>query len=148
MSEQDKLIGQKIRYRRLVLGLTQHNVAKAIGVTAQQVQKYELGTNRIASSRLIAICNFFGIKIEDFFKSLSETTNINKSFAFNETDSNNYNISQSNNINNSTNNTGIAKSNIDDLLVSSREMMGAFSKIKDSKLREDLLRLAKSMSEK
>lgn len=143
MSEQDKIIGQKIRYRRLLLGLTQHNVAQAIGVTPQQVQKYELGTNRIASSRLIGICNFFGIKIEDFFKSLSETHDINKSLSFNESNHNNYNLN--------TNFSSLMDKNkqaFDDVLISSREMMATFSKIKDSKLREDLLRLAKSMAEK
>jgi transcriptional regulator with XRE-family HTH domain len=48
----DAAIGARIRLRRRMLGLTQTELASALGVTFQQVQKYEKGTNRVAGSRL------------------------------------------------------------------------------------------------
>ena len=51
----DLLIGQRVRIARIEKGLTQVDLAEALGVTFQQVQKYETGKNRIAASRLIDI---------------------------------------------------------------------------------------------
>jgi transcriptional regulator with XRE-family HTH domain len=49
-------VGAKVKTRRLMLGLSQEELASAIGLTFQQVQKYERGTNRISVSRLVDIC--------------------------------------------------------------------------------------------
>lgn len=51
----DRDVGARIRVRRKALGITQVDIAKAIGVTFQQVQKYEQGTNRVAASSLVKI---------------------------------------------------------------------------------------------
>lgn len=51
----DLAVGMRIRMRRDELGLTQQDLARAVGVTFQQVQKYERGTNRVSASRLIQI---------------------------------------------------------------------------------------------
>src|SRR4029079_17273238 len=51
----DTHVGTKVKTRRLMLGLSQDDLAKAIGLTFQQVQKYERGTNRISVSRLVDI---------------------------------------------------------------------------------------------
>jgi transcriptional regulator with XRE-family HTH domain len=48
----DKHVGARVRMRRIMLGLSQEKLAEALGVTFQQVQKYEKGTNRIGASRL------------------------------------------------------------------------------------------------
>ena len=48
----DKHVGQRVRMRRLMLGVSQEKLGDAIGITFQQVQKYEKGTNRISSSRM------------------------------------------------------------------------------------------------
>ena len=137
MSHPDAMIGGKIRERRRLLGLTQTNVANAIGVTPQQVQKYELGTNRVASSTLIKICRFLDIKIEEFFGSLINSP------AVAETPSVDYHGSGSSH----TTSDRSSDNQPNSILQSSREMVDVFCRIKDSKLREDLLRLAKSMSE-
>src|SRR3989442_12371729 len=50
-------VGARIRMRRNMLGLSQTQMGDHIGVTFQQVQKYERGTNRIGASRLLQICN-------------------------------------------------------------------------------------------
>jgi DNA-binding XRE family transcriptional regulator len=53
----DRAIGHRIRERRIMLGLTQHQFAELVGVTYQQAHKYEKGFNRIAAGRLLAICD-------------------------------------------------------------------------------------------
>jgi transcriptional regulator with XRE-family HTH domain len=53
----DVYVGARIRMRRNMLGLSQTQMGDHIGVTFQQVQKYERGTNRIGASRLLQICN-------------------------------------------------------------------------------------------
>lgn len=57
----DVLVGQRVRQLRLELGLTQTQLADAIGVTFQQVQKYERGANRISASKLWRIADRLGV---------------------------------------------------------------------------------------
>jgi transcriptional regulator with XRE-family HTH domain len=64
----DKLVGRNIRVLRLAKGLSQTELADALGVTFQQVQKYEKGTNRVGSGRLLKISGILGVKITDFFE--------------------------------------------------------------------------------
>lgn len=63
----DIYVGAKVKSRRLILGLSQEELAKAIGLTFQQVQKYERGTNRISVSRLVDICKVLKVQIDYFF---------------------------------------------------------------------------------
>ncbi len=67
----DKKVGQRVRARRLELGISQEGLAEMLGVTFQQVQKYEKGTNRIAVSRLYAISLALEIHAGRFFDNLS-----------------------------------------------------------------------------
>tara|TARA_B100002019_G_scaffold279720_1_gene281890 strand:+ start:905 stop:1348 length:444 start_codon:yes stop_codon:yes gene_type:complete len=66
----DKFIGQRVRKLRVVKGLSQEKLAEQLGITFQQVQKYEQGTNRISVSRLIYISKALGTPIDYFFKNL------------------------------------------------------------------------------
>ena len=59
----NKHLGNKLKLRRLALGLTQTKVAKAINVTFQQIQKYEKGANGISSLRLIQLSNFLKVPV-------------------------------------------------------------------------------------
>ena len=61
----NKHLGNKLKLRRLALGLTQTKVAKAINVTFQQIQKYEKGTNGVSSSRLLQLSQFLKVPIND-----------------------------------------------------------------------------------
>ena len=70
----DHLVGQQLRKRRLELGLTQLSVADAIGVTFQQIQKYERGSNRIVASRLYDLANTLNVPLEYFFAEAQEDT--------------------------------------------------------------------------
>lgn len=64
----DRHVGSRVRMRRMMLGLTQEKLADAIGVTFQQVQKYEKGTNRMGSSRLQQIANALQVPVTFFFE--------------------------------------------------------------------------------
>ena len=76
----NKHLGNKLKLRRLALGLTQTKVAKAINVTFQQIQKYEKGTNGVSSIRLLQLSNYLKVPINYFFEDFSEyLTNIDKS---------------------------------------------------------------------
>ena len=73
-------LGNKLKLRRLALGLTQTKVAKAINVTFQQIQKYEKGTNGVSSIRLLQLSNYLKVPITYFFEDFSEyLINIEKS---------------------------------------------------------------------
>ena len=76
----NKHLGNKLKLRRLALGLTQTKVAKAINVTFQQIQKYEKGTNGVSSTRLLQLSNYFKVPINYFYEDFSEyLINIEKS---------------------------------------------------------------------
>src|SRR5499427_8482743 len=66
-NETDVLVGTKVRIRRVELGMSQTDLATALGVTFQQVQKYEKGANRIGASRLHAIAGVLGVPVSYFF---------------------------------------------------------------------------------
>jgi transcriptional regulator with XRE-family HTH domain len=63
----DKLVGRNIRIQRLAKGLSQTELAQKLGVTFQQVQKYEKGVNRIGCGRLFQIARILGVHMMDFF---------------------------------------------------------------------------------
>ena len=68
----NKHLGNKLKLRRLALGLTQTKVAKAINVTFQQIQKYEKGTNGVSSIRLLQLSNYLKIPINYFYEGFPE----------------------------------------------------------------------------
>jgi transcriptional regulator with XRE-family HTH domain len=70
----DRHVGSRVRMRRLMLGLSQTALAQALGITFQQVQKYEKGTNRISASRLQQISNFLQAPVPFFFDGLPGPT--------------------------------------------------------------------------
>ena len=71
----NKHLGNKLKLRRLALGLTQTKVAKAINVTFQQIQKYEKGTNGVSSIRLLQLSNYLKVPIDYFFEDFGEYLN-------------------------------------------------------------------------
>jgi transcriptional regulator with XRE-family HTH domain len=66
----DVHVGKRIRMRRLFLGMNQETLANALGLTFQQVQKYEGGANRVSASRLSAMAGILGVPISFFFGDL------------------------------------------------------------------------------
>ena len=66
----DTHVGSRIRLRRNMLGMSQEKLGEALGITFQQIQKYEKGTNRVGASRLQAIANILGVPVAFFFEDL------------------------------------------------------------------------------
>ena len=76
----DKYVGSRVRARRVGLRISQTKLGEAFGVTFQQVQKYENGTNRISASNLFKISKTLGVDVSFFFegvKNLEESEIIN-----------------------------------------------------------------------
>jgi transcriptional regulator with XRE-family HTH domain len=64
----DKHVGSRVRMRRMMLSMSQEKLGDALGLTFQQVQKYEKGTNRIGASRLQQISHILQVPVEFFFE--------------------------------------------------------------------------------
>ena len=63
----DKHVGARVRMRRMMLGMSQEKLGDALGLTFQQVQKYEKGANRIGASRLQQIAHILQVPVSFFF---------------------------------------------------------------------------------
>jgi transcriptional regulator with XRE-family HTH domain len=64
----DAYIGARMRERRRALGITQERLGELLGVTFQQVQKYEAGRNRVSAARLFEICEALKVSLASMFK--------------------------------------------------------------------------------
>jgi transcriptional regulator with XRE-family HTH domain len=64
----EALIGERIRSRRLQAGVSQETLGRALGITFQQVQKYEKGSNRVSAGRLLKIAEVLECNVMDFFE--------------------------------------------------------------------------------
>ena len=64
----DKYVGSRVRMRRIMLGMSQEKLGEALGLTFQQIQKYEKGTNRIGASRLQQISDIVQVPVSFFFE--------------------------------------------------------------------------------
>ena len=122
----DLLIGTKIRLRRHVLGMSQTDLGNRIGVTFQQVQKYEKGTNRISASALQQIAKFLEVPAAYFFEGANS---VEASFL-----------------------SGFAEENdaiyVADFLstMEGQQLARAFSRIQDAKVRKRLVDLVLSLA--
>lgn len=67
----DLHIGQRVRHRRWLLGMTQQQLAQAVGIRFQQIQKYESGANRISASRLWDLARALEMPVSFFFEGLA-----------------------------------------------------------------------------
>ena len=135
----DVHVGSKVRARRLLMGLSQDALAKLIGLTFQQVQKYERGTNRISVSRLIGIAKALQVPVNYFF---GDTIINDKAFSqgglaiegFSDIDQENYNQENYN-----IDIEPLAKRDV-------MELVKAYSSIKNQNLKKQLLEMAKTMA--
>jgi transcriptional regulator with XRE-family HTH domain len=67
-------VGSRLRMRRMMLGMSQEKLAAGFGLTFQQIQKYEKGTNRMGSSRLQQAANILGVTVPFFFEGADGNT--------------------------------------------------------------------------
>jgi transcriptional regulator with XRE-family HTH domain len=70
----DQHIGARIRLRRNMIGMSQESLGEALGITFQQIQKYEKGTNRVGGSRMQAIAESLSVPVSYFFEDAPSAT--------------------------------------------------------------------------
>ena len=116
----DKHVGSRVRMRRLMLSLSQEKLGDALGLTFQQVQKYEKGTNRIGASRLQQISGILQVPVAFFFEGAPRQAGEPKSMS-----------------------GAPSPTFVSEFLATSEglALMKAFSDIKDAKLRRSILHL-------
>lgn len=118
-------VGSRVRLRRMMLGMSQEKLGESLGITFQQIQKYEKGTNRIGASRLQHIATVLSVPVSFFFEDAPGTP---------------------------TEAAGFAESRpahyVVDFLSSSEgiQLNKAFVRIKDTKLRRRVIDLVKAMA--
>jgi transcriptional regulator with XRE-family HTH domain len=122
----DIQVGNRVRIRRMLIGMSQERLGDLLGLTFQQVQKYEKGVNRIGAGRLFEVSRILGVPIDFFYEGIGDQLAGNRGFAESETS------------------PPVME------FVSSGEGLQlslAFMKIKDAKVRKRVLDLVKSLSE-
>lgn len=77
-NETDRHIGKRIRLRRIAIGMSQEKLGDALGLTFQQIQKYEKGVNRVGAGRLLDIARILGVDVIYFFDGLTDQTGSNR----------------------------------------------------------------------
>ncbi|MDB5522562.1 MAG: Cro/Cl family transcriptional regulator [Rhizobium sp.] len=120
-------VGSRIRLRRTMLGMSQEKLGEALGITFQQIQKYEKGTNRVGASRLQAISNILNVPVSFFFEDAPDGNPSNTPAGMAEASSSNYVV---------------------DFLSSSEglQLNRAFVKINDQKVRRKIVDLVKALA--
>lgn len=68
----DVQVGNRIRLRRMLIGMSQERLGELLGLTFQQVQKYEKGVNRVGAGRLFHVGQILGVPISYFYEGVSE----------------------------------------------------------------------------
>src|ERR1700740_3716943 len=80
----DKHVGSRVRMRRMMLGMSQEKLGNNLGLTFQQAQKYEKGTNRICASRLQQISHILQVPVSFFFEGAPTNANTPRTDVLNE----------------------------------------------------------------
>lgn len=138
----DAHVGKRIRLRRTLLGLSQEKLGEALGITFQQIQKYERGANRVGASRLYHIACALDVPINFFFDDMYPAEAVsNKHAHFSETRKSFGTISDKNVPVTSTTDTKNIFKNQETL-----ELVRAYYSIPDAQMRQKILELMQTMS--
>lgn len=131
-------VGKRLKARRTLLGLSQEKLADSVGLTFQQIQKYERGANRISASRLHQLCEILDVTVNYFFESFVDPNDKKQAAK----DLNSYGMSD-----NTQEAFGYDSS--EDILYSkeSLELLRVYYSVKDSSARKDLMKVIKNMAE-
>jgi transcriptional regulator with XRE-family HTH domain len=123
----DKYVGSRVRMRRIMLGMSQEKLGEALGLTFQQVQKYEKGTNRVGASRLQQIADILQVPVSFLFEGAPTDASSGKGLG--EAPSPNY---------------------VADFLATSEglALTRAFTRIQDGKLRRSIVDLVEQIAER
>ncbi len=124
----DENVGIQLRQRRALLGLSQEKLAEQVGITFQQIQKYENGANRISASRLFEFSKVLDIPVSFFFENSGHNQNTAQGFAEGEQST---------------------FEGPDDVMrrKETLELIRVYYSIENPKLRKDLFKLVRSMAE-
>lgn len=133
----DLYVGKRLRFRRSMLKMSQDQLATLVGVTFQQIQKYENGTNRISASRLYKISEALNVSIHFFFDGLEEAIpSENKKYTNKEKSKNKYQIQEE-------------KRKFDPMFdTETLELIAAFQKVTNPKDKDKILKLILAISNK
>ena len=71
----DAQVGNRVRLRRMLVGMSQEKLGEMLGLTFQQVQKYEKGVNRIGAGRLYQVANILGVPVTYFYEDVADRQN-------------------------------------------------------------------------
>ena len=71
----DAQVGNRVRLRRMLVGMSQEKLGEMLGLTFQQVQKYEKGVNRIGAGRLYQVANILGVPVSYFYEDVPDRQN-------------------------------------------------------------------------
>jgi transcriptional regulator with XRE-family HTH domain len=120
----DKYVGSRVRMRRIMLGMSQEKLGEALGLTFQQIQKYEKGTNRVGASRIQQISEILQVPVSFLFEG-GPTSNSGDGFA-----------------------EGTSPTYVSDFLATSEglALTRAFTRIADSKLRRSIVDLVEQIA--
>ncbi len=135
----DKFVGKQLRTRRTLLGLSQENLANSVGVTFQQVQKYERGTNRISASRLYSFSKKLDVSIDYFYEGIeNENTQNNNATGMSDNKQEGFSVEALK-----------GKKTLPEDLLTKKEtidLIRSYYSVTDTKLRKDILKIVKSMA--
>ena len=121
----DKYVGSRVRMRRIMLGMSQEKLGEALGLTFQQVQKYEKGTNRVGASRIQQISEILQVPVSFLFEGgpsgIASTDNFSE---------------------------GVSPAYISDFLATSEglALTRAFTRISDAKLRRSIVDMVEQIA--
>ncbi len=121
----DKYVGSRVRMRRIMLGMSQEKLGEALGLTFQQIQKYEKGTNRVGASRIQQISEILQVPVSFLFEGGPTSTTGGDGFG-----------------------EGTSPAYVSDFLATSEglALTRAFTRITDSKLRRSIVDLVEQIA--
>jgi transcriptional regulator with XRE-family HTH domain len=121
----DKYVGSRVRMRRIMLGMSQEKLGEALGLTFQQVQKYEKGTNRVGASRIQQISEILQVPVSFLFEGGPSGTTGGEGFS-----------------------EGTSPAYISDFLATSEglALTRAFTRITDAKLRRSIVEMVEQIA--
>ncbi|HXB78182.1 MAG TPA: helix-turn-helix transcriptional regulator [Bradyrhizobium sp.] len=121
----DKYVGSRVRMRRIMLGMSQEKLGEALGLTFQQIQKYEKGTNRVGASRIQQISEILQVPVSFLFEGGPSGTPSTGGFS-----------------------EGSSPSYVSDFLATSEglALTRAFTRITDAKLRRSIVELVEQIA--
>ncbi|MCB1592711.1 MAG: helix-turn-helix transcriptional regulator [Alphaproteobacteria bacterium] len=131
----DKHVGKQLKSRRVLLGMSQEKLAESVGITFQQVQKYERGTNRISAGRLLKFSKTLQVPVSFFYEGIEEIlsgdSSTGKSYGFSDTEQ-----------------TVLAESLPDDIMSRKEtlDLLRSYYSIQDPSMRKMIQKMIKSMA--